>query len=123
MKICFPVESDNGLESEIFGHFGSAPFFVIHDTESGTTNVLNNGNQHHAHGACQPLAALGGQSVDAVIVGGIGAGAISKLNAAGIHVYQSGVGTIEDNVQALKEGSLAELMVEAGCKGHSGCDH
>ena len=29
MKMCFPVESDQGLESKVFGHFGSAPVFVV----------------------------------------------------------------------------------------------
>ena len=29
MKICVPVEVNNGLESRPFGHFGSAPMFVV----------------------------------------------------------------------------------------------
>ncbi len=33
MKICFPVNSENGLDSIVFNHFGSAPFFIIFDTE------------------------------------------------------------------------------------------
>ncbi|RME41495.1 MAG: diguanylate cyclase, partial [Deltaproteobacteria bacterium] len=34
MKVCFPVNNDQGLESEVYGHFGSAPAFVVVDTES-----------------------------------------------------------------------------------------
>ena len=30
MKICVPVEVNNGLESRPFGHFGSAPMFVVY---------------------------------------------------------------------------------------------
>lgn len=33
MKICFPVSKVNGMESEVYGHFGSAPSFVVIDTE------------------------------------------------------------------------------------------
>ena len=123
MKVCIPAATDAGLSSSPFGHFGSAPYFVIHDTESSVTQVLANANDHHAGGGCQPLAALGGQSVDTFIVGGIGAGAIQKLNASGVRVYQCGAGSVEDNVKALKDGTLAELTVAAGCQSHGGCDH
>ena len=123
MKVCIPAATDSGLSSLPFGHFGSAPYFVVHDTEAGSTEVLANADDHHAGGGCQPLAALGGRNVDAFIVGGIGAGAIQKLNAASVRVYQPAPGSVKDNVNALKEGRLAELMVSAGCKGHSGCDH
>ena len=123
MKVCIPAATDAGLSSSPFGHFGSAPFFVIHDTESSMTQVLANANDHHAGGGCQPLAALRGQSVDAFVVGGIGSGAIQKLNASGVCVYQGKAGTVEDNVKALKEGALTELTVAAGCQSHGGCDH
>ena len=123
MKVCIPAATDAGLTSTPFGHFGSAPFFVVHDTESNVTEVLANANEHHAGGGCQPLAALGGQSVDSFVVGGIGAGAIQKLNASGVRVYQCGAGSVGDNVKALKEGILPELAVASGCQGHSGCDH
>lgn len=123
MKVCIPAATDAGLSSTPFGHFGSAPFFTVHDTESGTTEVLGNANQHHAHGGCQPLAALDGRSVDALVVGGIGAGAIGKLNASGIRVYRAGAGSIEDNLKALREGTLAELTPESGCQQHGGCNH
>ena len=123
MKVCIPAATDTGLSSLPFGHFGSAPYFVIHDTEAETTEVLSNSNDHHAGGGCQPLAALGGRVVDAFVVGGIGAGAIQKLNASGVRVYRSDAGTIQDNVESFKAGALAELTVSTGCKGHSGCDH
>jgi predicted Fe-Mo cluster-binding NifX family protein len=122
MKFCIPAATDTGLSSLPFGHFGSAPYFVIHDTEAGTTEVLPNANDHHAGGGCQPLAALGGRAVDAFVVGGIGAGAIQKLNASGVRVFQSGTGTIEDNVKAFNAGTLAELTVATGCQSHGGCD-
>ena len=123
MKICIPADAHTGLEAQPFGHFGSAPYFVIHNTEDGTTDTIENANAHHAGGGCQPLAALGNQAVDAFIVGGIGAGAIQKLNAAGVRVFQSMPGTVLDNVNALASGTLPELAVAAGCKGHNGCDH
>ena len=50
---------------------------------------LNNHDEHHVHGACNPLKALAGRAVDAVIVGGIGAGAVRGLRQAGIAVFRS----------------------------------
>ena len=76
MKICFPAEIIQGMNSTVYGHFGSAPGFVIVDTESMSLTEIQNGDQHHAHGMCQPLKALGGKEVDAVVVAAIGMGAL-----------------------------------------------
>ncbi len=34
MNICIPVNEDKGLQSPVCAHFGSAPAFMIVDTES-----------------------------------------------------------------------------------------
>ncbi|MCK5147415.1 NifB/NifX family molybdenum-iron cluster-binding protein [bacterium] len=118
MKICFPTTEDNGLESTVFGHFGSAPFFVICDTDTMETIALDNQDKIHEHGGCNPLAALGGEKVDAIVVGGIGKGAIMGLNRAGIKVYQAYKGTVNQNVQAWKDGQVKEMSPEGACGGH-----
>jgi predicted Fe-Mo cluster-binding NifX family protein len=126
MKICIPTQEDKGLAGIAYGHFGSAQYFIIHDTESGETKSLSNGNQHHAHGACNPMAALDGANVEAVIVGGIGRRAVMGLNEQGIKVYLSIDGTAQDNVDALKQGKLDELTADNACGGHghgAGCGH
>ena len=103
MKICVPVEVNNGLESRPFGHFGSADL-------------------GHEHGMCQPIKALAGNVVDAVIVGGIGQGAIAKLNSMGIKVYKAQGETIKDNLQLYKENKLQEFSRNHTCS-HDGCGH
>ncbi len=119
MKVCIPTQEDRGIESVVYGHFGSAQHFIIYDTEKGDIKSLTNQNQHHAHGTCSPMAALDGESVDRIIVGGIGKKAILGLNNAGIKVYQSKEGTVQDNVEALKNGKLNELTPQNACGGHS----
>ena len=89
MKVCFPVLKAEGMDSEVYGHFGSAPAFMVVETENNTTTTITNSDQHHAHGACNPLKALDNQRVDAIVVGGIGAGALTKLNQQGIKVFQA----------------------------------
>ena len=122
MKICVPVEVNNGLESKPFGHFGSAPMFVVCDLESGDLSTINNGDLEHEHGKCQPIKALSGNIVDAVIVGGIGQGAISKLNSMGIKVYKAQGETIKDNLDLYKQNKLQEFPSNHTCS-HDGCGH
>jgi predicted Fe-Mo cluster-binding NifX family protein len=122
MKICFPVpvSGTNNLESQVFGHFGSAPGFVIVDTTTRSICDVINRDQQHAHGACSPLRALGGQEVDAVVVGGIGNGALMGLLNAGLKVYQSRGGTIGENLALLESNHLPLLQPEQVCGGHGG---
>jgi predicted Fe-Mo cluster-binding NifX family protein len=42
MKVCFPVIDDAGMESTIYGHFASAPLFVIIDTDTRHCSVIAN---------------------------------------------------------------------------------
>jgi len=126
MKLCFPVEMDQGLESKVYNHFGSAPLFLVVDTTSDTVTPIYNRDEHHAHGACNPIMALNGQKVDAIIVGGIGAGALSRLNQSGIKVFKTAGSTIKENLALLKTHSIVELTLQHTCAGHSqegGCSH
>ena len=123
MKLCIPVATKNGLESEVYGHFGSAPVFALHDTESGSTEFSDNASQHHEHGACHPMRALDGQTVDAIIVGGIGVRAVTRLNEMGIKVYRATRGTLRDVVAGLASSALDEITVDDACSHHGGCDH
>jgi predicted Fe-Mo cluster-binding NifX family protein len=122
MKICVPVEVNEGLASKPFGHFGSAPMFVVCDLESGDISTINNGDLGHEHGKCQPIKALSGNVVDAIIVGGIGQGAIMKLNSMKIKVYRAQGETIEENLNLFKENKLQEFPSNHTCS-HDDCGH
>ncbi len=124
MKICFPVESDKGLDSVVFGHFGSAPQFVVFDTKVKSIGTIDNQDLGHAHGKCSPLKALDGKMVDIIIVGGIGAGAINKLNQMGIKVYKALKNTVQDNIQLFESNTMSEMTIAQTCGGHTGgCGH
>ena len=118
MNICIPVEADNGLSSPVCAHFGSAPTFMIVDVDSGTCRAITNGNQHHGHGTCMPLQSLRGEQIDGMVVGGIGMGALNKLNAANIQVYRSEHATIGEVLAAFKAGSLRPMQPGMACAGH-----
>ncbi len=124
MKLCFPVKEVADLESEVYGHFGSAPAFVVVDSETKTIAAVNNADLHHAHGMCNPIGALAGHKVDAVIVGGIGGGALMKLNQQGISVYQAVGKTIRENIELIASKRLPEFHPGHVCAGHGGeCSH
>jgi predicted Fe-Mo cluster-binding NifX family protein len=118
MKICIPTETNQGKSAQVYGHFGSAPFFTIYDATSGAVEIIANANQHHAHGMCQPMAALGGKGVNAVVTGGAGAGSIQKLNQGGIKVYRAISGTVADVAAEFASGKLEEISVNNACAHH-----
>ncbi|HOW55290.1 MAG TPA: NifB/NifX family molybdenum-iron cluster-binding protein [Syntrophorhabdaceae bacterium] len=126
MKICFAVAKDEGIESTVYGHFGSAPAFVVINTEEDVVSSVVNRDMNHVHGACNPIQAIGGAQVDAVVVGGIGAGALTRLNAEGIKVFRAVETTVKGNIGLFKENKLPELTMDHTCAGHSdggGCGH
>ncbi|MDQ7772973.1 MAG: NifB/NifX family molybdenum-iron cluster-binding protein [Elusimicrobiales bacterium] len=120
MNICVPVEKNEGLKSKVYGHFGSAPFFAICDTEGGGIEFMDNANLHHEHGQCNPVGALAGRKVGGILVGGIGARALQRLNDSGLKVYRSPQGPLSAALELFKKGELPELTASDCCQGH-GC--
>lgn len=118
MKICIPTETNEGKQAEVYGHFGSAPFFTIYDTDKDAVEIIKNLNQHHSHGMCQPLGALAGKKIDAVVCGGMGARAVQKLNGDGIKAYRSLPGTVADIAVQFTKGGLEEITVNNACIQH-----
>ena len=120
MKICIPTETNEGKSAVVYGHFGSAPYFTIIDTEKDSVEIVNNANQHHAHGMCQPMNALMGKKIDAVATGGMGGRAVQGLNQGGIKAYRAIPGTVADIVSQCVKCGLEEITIENACAQH-GC--
>jgi predicted Fe-Mo cluster-binding NifX family protein len=126
MKICFPVAENQGIESKVYNHFGSAPMFVVVETATNNVSMVANRDQDHEHGSCNPIKALGEHRVDAVVVGGIGGGALSRLNQSGIRVFQSKAPSIRENISMFLAQELCEYTLSQCCGGPSeggGCSH
>lgn len=126
MKIAFPTQQNFGLQSPLFNHFGSAVFFIVADTESDSFETVTNPDRDHVHGQCQPLKALNGKPVDAIVVGGIGKGALQKLLAENIKVYRGVEGSVLENLDRIKSGRLIDFSMDFTCSGHGpdgACSH
>ena len=70
MIICIPVTEDKGKQSPVSAHFGSAPIYLLVDTNTMACQAVPNTNQHLAHGGplggCKPVDSLDGCDIDAV---------------------------------------------------------
>ncbi len=120
MKLCVPAMDKQGLKSAVSPHFGSAPYFIIVDTESGAVDEVPNHNQHHSHGLCHPWALLQGRGIGSLVCSGIGAGALGRMRQAGIRVFRAEGGTVGELVENYKNGRLKEMAPDGACVRH-GC--
>ena len=112
MKICFPVATDEGLDSVIYGHFASAPQFVVIDTETRQSSAIANCDQENPYGGCNPFAALRGQQLDGIVVDGIGDESVRVMNMCGFRVYQAQSPAVAENVALREKDMLAEVTVQ-----------
>ena len=114
MKIA--VTYDNG---QIFQHFGKTQEFKVYEVEDGAVKssqvIASNGA---GHGALAGL--LAGEKIDVLICGGIGGGAQSALNDAGIELYAGASGDVDAAVEAYLRGELVNAGVTCN---HHGEDH
>jgi predicted Fe-Mo cluster-binding NifX family protein len=114
MNVCIPVNEPQYGASSVCAHFGSAPAFLIVNTEVGTYRTVVTGGQH----MCGAIGTLQSAHVESVIVGGIGMGALNRLAAAGIQVFAAQHATVDENLAALKAGQLPLMTLDGACAHH-----
>jgi predicted Fe-Mo cluster-binding NifX family protein len=119
MRICVPTGNDAGIDAPVHPHFGSAPYFSLLDTDTGGVEVLDNHDLPHEHGHCHPVGQLTGVDLDAVVVRGMGRGALARLTEAGIQVLVTDAPTLRHVLTSLRAGDLRALDPEAVCRGHA----
>ncbi len=116
MRIAVTYENEN-----IFQHFGHTEQFKVYDVDNGNitgSQVISSVGS--GHGALAGF--LTGLNVDAVICGGIGAGAQNALNQAGIKLYGGVSGKADEAVNALLSGKL-DYNPNVMCNHHSHHEH
>jgi len=90
--------------------FGRCPYFLVLDTQSMTTEAIENPGQSEKNAAgiraCQMLIA---EDIDAVVVKNIGHNALVTLTGAGIDVYTVVSGTVSAAIEKVKRGELAAV--------------
>ena len=120
MKICIPIEEQKGLESLAYGHFGSAPYFLIYDTVAKDFEILINNEAEHEHGQCNPIQPLKEKGVTAVVVAGMGSRALMNLQSMGIQVFRTtDTLTVNDIISSLETSKMEQLTIENSCQQHN----
>jgi len=114
--IALPVESDDGLDSEVCQHFGHAAGFALVKVEAGRVLscriVSNPMAEQHQPGMLPGFIRSTGANV--LLAGGMGPRAVDLLHGFGIEVATGAAGRVGDAVSAWLGGRLA---------GISPCDH
>jgi predicted Fe-Mo cluster-binding NifX family protein len=114
-----PVLDANGMDSVVFGHFGSAPFFAVYDTDKQDVSFVNNNESEHEHGQCMPVAALQKIGAEAVLCKGMGMRAANLLLGAGIKPYLVEAETISGAISHYKEKNIRLLDANNSCQHHN----
>jgi predicted Fe-Mo cluster-binding NifX family protein len=123
MKLCFPVAQDQGLESTLYGHFASAPMFMVVDTDTNEFKSIANCDELAPEAGCDPFKALVGKSVDGVVVGGVGDGFLELLNMMGLRVFQAQSASIKESVELFRQDALELVkMMDSANAGRCGDD-
>lgn len=116
MKIAVTYENGN-----VYGHFGHTEAFKLYEIENGAVKsaevVPTMGS---GHGALADF--LMDHGVNCLICGGIGPGAQIALAQAGIQLYAGCMGSADERVAELLNGTLV-FAQSATCDHHHGEEH
>jgi predicted Fe-Mo cluster-binding NifX family protein len=117
LRLAVPSDLPGGLDAARSGHFGHSPSFTIVDVvDDVVVNSFMVPNQHHGrgdHGLTQVLT-LGENSVDIVIVAGIGHRPLLTCLQAGMRVFAGeDRPTVRSVVQAFVDAELVPVGDDA----------
>lgn len=116
MKLCIPVADGEGLEARVSGHFGSAPYYALVDTDTARVTMVK--NDHQSHGGCAQVGRLRRHQIDGVVCSNMGRRAYGRFRADGIEVYTSERETLSQVLEEYRAGTLRQPSEDEMCMGH-----
>ena len=124
-RIAIPSIGSGGMDGQRSGHFGHCDVFTFVDVEEGQIKAISTiSNQSHVQGGCMvPVNLLAENSVNALIVGGIGMRPLMGFRQVGIDVYHDETRPeIRPVVEDLIAGRLSRISDNQVCGGGMGGD-
>ena len=115
MKLCFPVITDEGMASTIYGHFSSAPYYLVIDTVTRQSNAIANCDPQNPDAGCNPFLALNCLQLDGIIADGIGDVTVRLMNTIGFKVLETESTSVAENVALFEQNALPEVI---SCDSH-----
>ncbi|HHT23512.1 MAG TPA: dinitrogenase iron-molybdenum cofactor biosynthesis protein [Bacteroidales bacterium] len=106
MKVAIPVNKNNGVD----GHFGHCEMYKV-ITLNENNEIINTEIVDSPQGCgCKSNIAqtLASQGVKVMLAGGIGVGAVNKLNVAGIEVIRGCTGNVDQLVADYAAGQITD---------------
>ncbi|HOY63152.1 MAG TPA: NifB/NifX family molybdenum-iron cluster-binding protein [bacterium] len=118
MKIAI-TSKGNTVDSPVDPRFGRAAGFMVCDIDTGECAYKDNAqNLSASQGAgIQSAKNVADSGVSAIVTGHCGPKAFSALKAAGIKIYTGAEGTVAENIEKFKAGSVKEID-NADVEGH-----
>jgi predicted Fe-Mo cluster-binding NifX family protein len=117
MRIVIPVLDENGLNAQLSGHFGRAPYFAVVDLDEdgrvSDQNTIANVSEHFG-GVGRPPDRILQLRPDALITYGMGPRALSIFQNAKVAVLRTNANTVRDVITAYNNDKLGELT--EGCR-------
>jgi len=116
-RIAVPSEAPGGLTARRSGHFGRCACFTVVEVVNGEITAVDVvENYAHEEGGCmRPVLLLAENTVDAIVVDGIGGRPLMGFNQVGIAVHAGHGDDVQSAVAAYIEGALPELGLEGAC--------
>ena len=117
-RVAVPPEAPGGLNARRSGHFGHCDCFTVVEIEGDTVGAVEViANPPHQEGGCmRPVLILAENTVDAIVVDGIGGRPLMGFNQVGIAVHAGVGGDVQTAVTAYAQGSLPEVGMEGACR-------
>lgn len=127
MLIALSAETNQGLESQVAGHFGRCPFFALVEVEGveiQSIKIIEN-PYYVTHQPGQVPDLINQQNVDVMVSGGMGGRAIQFFNQYGIKTATGASGTVAEAVASYLDGNLNEASscAESHAHGHGHHHH
>ena len=119
MKIAIPTDK-NSLDAPVADVFGRSAYYLIYDTDNQSAVFVDNTAAASQGGAGIKAAQLVvDQDVAAVLAPRCGENAAKIIQGAGIKLYQTVTGTLQENINAFNAGKLESLQdIHAGFHNH-----
>jgi predicted Fe-Mo cluster-binding NifX family protein len=102
----------------VYGHFGSAPFFALFDTDAHDLSIVSNTLEKHDHGQCMPVDAIKKTGAGAVLCKGMGMRAANLLLGAGITPYIVDAMTVSEAISRYNKNAVTVMNATNACQHH-----
>lgn len=129
MRIAVPSNQPGGLTAERSEHFGHCDLFTVIDLDDRQqvreVSTVANGD-HQAGGCLVPVQLLHKASVEAIIVGGMGARPLQGFAEVGITVHFAdhlAMRTVAEVVASFAADNLPIMHPSQACQGAGSCHH